>query len=71
MDWNTVQQLIRIIMNALGAYLVATGFPEDIVTSLIGAVMSGASVVWWWVWNKTFAPAPVVVEEVTKIDDAA
>jgi len=51
MDWNSVQQMLRIAMNAVGAWLVAQGWPEDMTTLLIGAVMSGSAVGWWYYWN--------------------
>lgn len=67
MDWNTAQQLLRIGMNALGAFLVAKGLSGDVVTAVTGVLMSGASIAWWWFWNKGVGPVPAVVTEETEV----
>ena len=53
MNWDTVQQFIRIIMQVLAGMLVSKGYIEqEMGVTLIGAVMSLANIGWWAYWNK-------------------
>ena len=53
MTWDTVQQVFRIVLNAGGAYLVGKGvFTEAMSVTLVGGLMSVASVMWWVFWDK-------------------
>lgn len=53
MNWDTIQQLIRILAYAGGSYFfgdsVANG--EMFTAAVSGAVSVGAFV-WWWVWER-------------------
>jgi hypothetical protein len=52
MDWNTIQQLIRVLAQFAGGVLVSNGYlTEDLATSGVGAVMSIAAIVWWVFWD--------------------
>ncbi|MCZ7480569.1 hypothetical protein [Rhizobium rhizogenes] len=53
MDWNTVQQLLRILLQFGSGVLISKGvLTEEMAVTLTGGVISVASVVWWLVWNK-------------------
>lgn len=53
MDWNTIQQLVRIIMQVISGMLVTRGImTEEIAVTLTGAVLSISQVAWWFIWNK-------------------
>lgn len=52
MTWDTVQQFLRIIMQAIGGMLLAKGYlSEDMVVLLTGGVLNLANVAWWAYWN--------------------
>lgn len=52
MNWDNVQQLIRIIAQIGAGALVSKGvITEDIATQLTGGILSLASVAWWIFWN--------------------
>lgn len=52
MNWDSVQQLIRIIAQIGAGALVSRGLiTEDIATQLTGGIMSLAMVAWWIFWN--------------------
>lgn len=54
MDWNTVQQLLRILLQFGSGILISKGIlTEEMAVTLTGGLISVASVVWWAVWNKT------------------
>lgn len=53
MNWDNIQQLIRIVAQVGAGALVSKGvITEDIASQLIGGVMSLAMVGWWIFWNK-------------------
>lgn len=53
MDWNSIQQLVRILAQLGAGALVSNGvITEDLATGGIGAVVSLASIVWWIFWEK-------------------
>lgn len=53
MTWDSVQQLIRIVMQIIAGALISKGVMTDaIATQLTGAIMSLAGVAWWFVWEK-------------------
>lgn len=53
MDWNTVQQLLRILLQFGSGVLISKGIlTEEMAVTLTGGLISVASVVWWAVWNK-------------------
>lgn len=53
MDWNTVQQLLRILLQFGSGVLISKGvLTEEMAVTLTGGIISVASVVWWLFWNK-------------------
>jgi hypothetical protein len=58
MSWDTLQQLIRILLQFGGGFLVNSGFiTDDMLTTGIGAVLSLGGILWWAFWEKTTRPA--------------
>lgn len=58
MNWDTVQQLVRIVLQFLAGILVTKGIIDEAnAVTLVGALVSLASVIWWAVWNKKAAPS--------------
>jgi hypothetical protein len=57
MTWDTIQQLIRIIMQVVSGMLVGKGIiTEDLGVALIGGVLSLSQVAWWAFWQRTRLP---------------
>ena len=53
MDWNTIQQLVRIVLQFGAGVLVTNGvITAEMQTTLVGALMSIAGIVWWAVWER-------------------
>ncbi|MBW9076959.1 hypothetical protein JNB84_03260 [Rhizobium pusense] len=53
MDWNTVQQLLRILLQLGSGVLISKGvLTEEMAVTLTGGLISVASVIWWVVWSK-------------------
>lgn len=56
MTWDTVQQVLRIVLNALGGILIGKGYlTEEMSVTLVGGVLSIGSVLWWAFWDKNRA----------------
>lgn len=54
MTWDTIQQLVRIIMQVLAGWLAAQGWiTSDMQTTLVGAVVSLGGVLWWAFWERS------------------
>jgi hypothetical protein len=56
MNWDSIQQLIRILLQLGAGFLVSKGVinGEDAVTA-VGAAMSLAGIAWWAFWNNNRA----------------
>lgn len=53
MNWDTIQQFIRIIMQVLAGMLVSRGYiTADMGVTLTGAVLSLAGIGWWVFWQR-------------------
>ena len=53
MDWNTIQQFVRIVLQFGAGVFVTNGvITSEMQTTLVGALMSLAGVVWWIVWER-------------------
>lgn len=53
MTWDTVQQLVRIVMQVAAGYLIGRGLlSEEMATTLTGGVLSLANVAWWLLWER-------------------
>jgi hypothetical protein len=54
MNWDTLQQLVRIIMQVVAGMLVSKGvLTEEMGVTLTGAIVSLGSVLWWVLWQRT------------------
>ena len=53
MNWDTIQQFVRIILQFGAGVLVTNGvITAEMQTTLVGALMSIAGIVWWAVWER-------------------
>ena len=58
MNWDSVQQLIRIVLQFLSGFLVGKGILDAANAEVLtGALLSLASVAWWYFWNRKAKPA--------------
>ena len=61
MTWDTVQQLVRILMQLGAGVLVQRGIiTEDMSVTLVGSGVSIIGVVWWAFWNGNQPAKPPV-----------
>lgn len=61
MNWDTVQQLLRILLQVVAGMLVSKGFiTSEMGVTATGAILSLGSIAWWAYWNRGKAPAPSV-----------
>lgn len=59
MNWDTIQQLVRICMQVLAGMLVSSGYlTQDMGVALTGAVISIANILWWVFWQRTRTSTP-------------
>lgn len=57
MTWDSVQQIIRIVLQFLSGLLVGKGILDATNAEIFsGALLSLASVAWWFVWNRKANP---------------
>jgi hypothetical protein len=53
MNWDTVQQFIRIVLQLAAGFMVQRGLlTEEMAVTATGAILSLAGVAWWAFWNK-------------------
>jgi hypothetical protein len=53
MNWDTVQQFIRIVLQLAAGFMVQRGLlTEEMAVTATGAILSLAGVLWWAFWNK-------------------
>lgn len=53
MTWDQVQQLVRIILYAIGGYFLGDGVVQgEAFQGAVGGVLSVGSFIWWWVWER-------------------
>jgi hypothetical protein len=53
MNWNDIQQIVRIVAFAVAGWLGNAGGLDPANTeTLAGAFIALASVGWWWFWNR-------------------
>jgi hypothetical protein len=54
MTWDTIQQVLRIVLNALGGILIGKGYlSEEMSVTLVGGILSVGSVLWWMFWDRS------------------
>lgn len=53
MEWDKVQQVLRIILFAAGGYIFGADVVEgEMFNQLIGGVMAIGAFAWWLIWEK-------------------
>lgn len=51
--WDSIQQLIRIVLQLAAGYLVGQGvIAGELVETFIGGGMSLAAIAWWVIWER-------------------
>lgn len=56
MHWDTLQQFVRMGLQAGAGALVTKGYLDtNAAEALVGGLLSISSVAWWLVWNKNRA----------------
>lgn len=51
--WDSIQQVVRIVMQVLAGFLVGQGvITESMTETVIGAGVSVAALVWWIFWER-------------------
>jgi uncharacterized membrane protein len=52
MNWDTIQQLLRILLQIAAGFLISAGYlNQEMAATASGAVLSLAGVLWWAFWN--------------------
>lgn len=53
MNWDTIQQLVRIVMYAAGSFFFGTEIASgDLFQAAIGGAVAVGAFVWWLVWER-------------------
>lgn len=56
MNWDTLQQFLRIVMQVVSGLMISRGLlSEEMSVTLTGGVLSLANVAWWVLWNRRTA----------------
>lgn len=59
--WDSVQQLVRIVAQFIGGYLVSQGLiTEGMVSEFVGGILSLGAIAWWVFWNGSRKDKPPV-----------
>ncbi len=59
MNWDTVQQLVRIILQVVAGWLLSQGWiTAEMQTTLVGAMVSVFGIAWWALWERNRPAAP-------------
>jgi hypothetical protein len=54
MTWDTVQQVLRIVLYTVGSYLFGSDVADGAsFQGALGGVMAVGAFVWWWAWERT------------------
>ena len=53
MNWDTIQQFVRILMQVVAGMLVSKGYiSQEMGVTLTGAVLSLSGIAWWAFWDR-------------------
>ncbi len=58
MNWDSIQQIVRIVMYSVSGWLMNMGWPEDMTVALTGAVTGLVAIGWWLFWDRNREDAP-------------
>lgn len=54
MSWDSVQQVVRIILYALGGYFFGEGVTDSSwFQQAVGGVLAVGSFAWWMIWDRS------------------
>jgi hypothetical protein len=57
MTWDTIQQLIRIVLYSIGAFLLGDAVAAgDQFQGLIGGIVNVGAFAWWWFLGRHQTP---------------
>lgn len=53
MTWDTIQQVLRIILYTAGGVLFGKAVTDGAqFQGLVGGILACASFAWWWFWDR-------------------
>lgn len=53
MTWESIQQVLRIVLYAVGGYFLGEGVTQgEMFTQAVGGVLAVGSFIWWAVWER-------------------
>ena len=53
MNWDTIQQLLSIVLYSLCAFLLGDSVAQgDLFQGFIGGAVNVGAFVWWWFWER-------------------
>ena len=53
MSWDTIQQLVRILLQLGAGWMLKEGLiTEDMVSTLVGSALSLGGIAWWALWER-------------------
>lgn len=56
MNWDTIQQLVRVIMQVVAGMMISKGIiTEEMGVALTGAIVSLGGIAWWVFWQRSRA----------------
>ena len=54
MNWESIQQVLRIVLYAVGGYFLGEGVVEgEMFQQAMGGVMAVGAFVWWFFWERS------------------
>ena len=53
MNWDSIQQLLRILLYAIGGYFLGDAVTEgEAFQAAVGGVLSVGAFIWWLMWER-------------------
>lgn len=53
MDWDKIQQVLRIILYTVGGWVFNDAVTQsDLYQAAVGGVLSIGAFIWWYVWER-------------------
>lgn len=72
MNWDTIQQFVRIVMQLAAGFLVQRGLiTEEMSVTLVGAVVSIGGIAWWALWERVREPTATEIVAKAKEEGVA